>query len=224
MGIETGRIYNEDCMETMARMDDNCVDLIVTDPPYDEDTHEGGRFTEEIKFGNVDFDHLDIRPYIYQFLRISERWVLVFCAVETLGIIKQEFGDKYIRGGIWDRVVNSPQISGDRPAQAVEGIAILHNPGKKQWNAGGEAGIWRHQVERGNKEHPTQKPLSLIVELLKDFSNKGELIYDPFMGSGTTAVACERLNREWIGSEISEEYCEIARERIKREQDQEKLF
>ena len=71
-------------------------------------------------------------------------------------------------------------------------------------------------------DHPTQKPTELFRKILEDFSNG--LVYDPFIGSGTTAIASEQLSRQWIGSEINPEYCEIANKRTKAEQDQYKLF
>jgi DNA modification methylase len=70
--------------------------------------------------------------------------------------------------------------------------------------------------------HPTQKPLKLIIWSI-GISKIDGVILDPFLGSGTTAVACEKLNRRWIGIEISEKYCEIAKQRIKAEADQFKM-
>jgi DNA modification methylase len=72
--------------------------------------------------------------------------------------------------------------------------------------------------------HPTQKPTQLIDWLLRGISNKGDIVLDPFMGSGTTSVVCEKLNRKWIGIEISEKYCEIAAKRIENETKQLKLW
>jgi site-specific DNA-methyltransferase (adenine-specific) len=151
---------------------------------------------------------------------------MIFCPVEALGKIQHQFIGNYIRGGVWDRVNPSPQMSGDRPAQAVEGIAILHpNDIKKKWNGHGRAGIWRESVEFGRKEHETQKPLKLMIKLLNDFSiNKTEIVFDPFMGSGTIAVACERLGRKWLGCELDPKYCAIAQARIDAERAQLKLF
>ena len=212
-----------DCLELMKDMKDKSVSLILTDPPYDDTTHNGGKFTHEIKFGNVDFESMDIIPLIKEFLRISLKWVLVFCPIETLGSIKKEYPKEYIRGGIWDRIINSPQISGDRPAQACEGIAILHNEGRKIWNGGGNAGIWRAWTERGMKVHPTQKPLKLIRRLLLDFSNEGDLICDPFFGSATCAHACYNTNRNFIGFELDRGYYEIGKQRIMVAQRQQRI-
>jgi site-specific DNA-methyltransferase (adenine-specific) len=72
--------------------------------------------------------------------------------------------------------------------------------------------------------HPTEKPIKLFMELLSDFTNKNETILDPFMGSGTTGVACAKLGRKFIGIELDEGYFNIACERIKKAYDQPDLF
>ena len=74
-----------------------------------------------------------------------------------------------------------------------------------------------------NINHPSPKPIAVIMQLLIGFS-KEKSVLDPFAGSGTTIIACERLNRRWIGIEISEEYCEIAAKRIENERKQLKMF
>jgi DNA modification methylase len=76
----------------------------------------------------------------------------------------------------------------------------------------------------GYKEHPTQKPITVMSYCLENYSQKENWIIDPFVGSGTTAVACEQLGRRWIGIEINEKYAEIAAKRIKAEADQLKMF
>ena len=73
-------------------------------------------------------------------------------------------------------------------------------------------------------QHPTQKPVTLIEYLIKTYTNKNDIVLDFTIGSGTTAIACERLNRRWIGIEIEEKYCEIAAKRIEKERSQLKLF
>ncbi len=78
--------------------------------------------------------------------------------------------------------------------------------------------------EHYKMEHPTQKPIKLIDNLVKLLSNENDLVLDPFLGSGTTAIVCEKLNRKWIGIEIDEGYCEIAKKRIIEENKQKTLF
>jgi site-specific DNA-methyltransferase (adenine-specific) len=93
-----------------------------------------------------------------------------------------------------------------------EAVAILHREGKKRWNGGGHHAVWVCNVELG--EHPTQKPLKLLLEWVAKFSDPGETILDPFMGSGTTGVACAQLGRRFIGIEKNANYFEVALRRI----------
>lgn len=87
-----------------------------------------------------------------------------------------------------------------------------------KWNGRGKAAIWRFLPVR-NKIHPTQKSIPLFKKLINQFVplRQNTVILDPFLGSGTTAVACEQLGIRWIGIEIKEEYCEIAANRVEKE-------
>ena len=99
--------------------------------------------------------------------------------------------------------------------------------GKKKnaiFNARCKNTVFNYPTENNDIEHPTVKPEKLWIELLKDNSNENQTVLDCFMGSGTTALACEKLNRKWIGIEISEKYCEIAKKRIEQYTNQLKLF
>ena len=87
-----------------------------------------------------------------------------------------------------------------------------------------ETGFNKSTKDKFAFEHPAIFPDLLAVDHIESWSNPGDLILDTFLGSGTTAVACEQLNRRWIGIEISEKYCEIAAKRIERERQQLKLF
>ena len=85
--------------------------------------------------------------------------------------------------------------------------------------------VWYYAVGVDNKtEHPAPFPINLARDHVISWSNEGDLVFDPFMGSGTTAVACESLGRKWAGSELSEEYCQIAAKRIKKASEQFGLF
>ena len=210
------QIVSGDCFKILATLQDDAVDHVITDPPYDAETHENATSSKgkgtKIK---IDFDPLS-DPFILvpELLRVSKRWVVSFCSVEQLGTYRRAGKASYLRGGAWDRPDGTPQISGDRPAQGFEGIAILHNPGRKKWNAGGKRGVWRCGVERGTRYHPTQKPIKLMVDLIRDFTDPGDLVLDPFCGSGTTGVAALQLGRRFIGIELDPKYAKIARERL----------
>ena len=221
--IGDATLYHGDCMEILPALPK--TDVVVTDPPYDKFTHIGGRFGSGDEFGNVDFGHLEDLSYIHGFMDVCESWVVIFCTMETLGKIQNLFINNYVRGMVWDRINPSPQLSGDRPAQAVEGIALLHTVKKNmKWNGGGKAGIYRCSVEFNKKQHPTQKPEKLMNALINDFTNVNQSILDPFMGSGTTGVACANLGRKFVGIEIERKYFDIACERIDAVYSQGRLF
>jgi site-specific DNA-methyltransferase (adenine-specific) len=222
----TTTILQCDCIEYMRTMADKSVDVVITDPPYDERTHKGAVTERETVLqggiGNLvnslNFSHLINHDLLVrEFLRIAKRWSLCFCTFEDIRLYRDEAWKQsaWVRSGVWDRVNAAPQFTGDRPSQAADGIAIFHPADlKKQWNGGGKQGIWRHSVEFGRKQHPTQKPLSLMRELVLQFSNPGETVFDPFMGSGSTGIACNELGRNFIGIEKDPAYFKIAQKRI----------
>lgn len=230
------QLFYGDCLEYMRGMKDGSVDHTITDPPYDERTHSGAVTERETKvqggIGNLvnglDFTHLiNHDQLVREFLRISKRWVLAFCTFEDIRLYRDEAWKQsaWVRAGVWDRVNPAPQFTGDRPSQACDGIAIMHpKTTRKKWNAGGKQGIWRFGVEFGKKQHPTQKPLSLMKQLVSDFTDPGDTILDPFMGSGTTGVACVQLGRNFIGIEKNAEYFAIAKKRIEAAQLQIPMF
>jgi len=211
-----------DCLEILPTLAAGSVDAVVTDPPYDERTHNGavthGGADQATDLGINEFRPLTgQKELVSEFLRISKTWSLTFCTLEDIKLWHDATLERgaWVRAGIWDRVNPAPQFSGDRPSQACEGIAIFHNPDlRKKWNGGGHSAIWRYSVEFGHKLHPTQKPLKLIKKLIVDFTNPGDTILDPFMGSGTTGVACVQTGRNFIGIEIDPGYFEIAKKRI----------
>ena len=226
----TYTLHLGDCLPFMRDMAAGSVDAVIADPPYDKRTHVGAITTQNDghKFNNIDFGHLiNHAELTREFLKISKRWCLAFCTFEDMGKFSTEASktESWVRAGVWDRVNPAPQFTGDRPSQAAEGIAIFHTKEiKKRWNGKGSQGIWRFSVESGKKEHPTQKPLSLMMKLISQFTDEGETVFDPFMGSGTTGVACMKLGRNFIGCEISSEYYAIAERRIEQASRQVGLF
>lgn len=212
-------IYHGDCREVLTP---NLVAHVITDPPYDARTHAGARSapTHSAKFGEIRkieiaFAPLDVEEMLPFLLASAERWVVAFCTMEMIGRYERAAGGKWVRAGFWRRPDGAPQFTGDRPATPGDAIAIMHaSEGKKRWNGGGRHAYYEFGVERIERVHPTQKPESLMCALVADFSDEGETILDPFMGSGTTLIAAKRLGRKAIGIEIEEKYCEIAAKRL----------
>ena len=155
--------------------------------------------------------------------RLSRGWILVFCQIEAamLWRIQLEAGGAvYKRCCIWVKPDGMPQYSGDRPGMGYETFVACHAQGRSKWNGGGKHGVFIfNKGENGGlpNDHETQKPLKLIKQLIQLFSNVGNTILDPFIGSGTTLRAAKDLGRKAIGIEIEEKYCEIAAKRLGQE-------
>lgn len=230
--IETNKIYNEGCLELLGKIEDKSIDLVLTDPPYEKEAHtlqrrvkrEGGVMEMEA----LPFESMSETLRILvskEIARVAKKWVLVFCQVEASQIWIKELeknGLVYKRTCIWVKPDGMPQYSGDRPGMGYETIVVMHTPGRSIWNGGGRTGVFTfNKNDNGGKKapHPTTKPRALIGTLISLFSNEKDLVLDPFMGSGTTAVMCKTLGRNYIGSEISEDYCKIAQERLDKSTD-----
>jgi hypothetical protein len=151
------------------------------------------------------------------------RWCLVFSDVESAHDWRYALtstaggGMDYVRTGAWVKLGATPQFTGDRPAAGFEAITICHPSGRKRWNGGGTHALWSVPVVNGGPErvHTTQKPEELMLQLVRLFTDPGDGILDPFMGSGTTLVAAKRLGRKAIGIERERKYCELAVERLR---------
>jgi len=243
-------IYNENCLDTLARMPDGFVDLVVTSPPYDNLR----------KYNGYSFDFEAIARGLY---RVTKQggvvvWVVGDATVngsETGTSFRQALFFKDIGFNLHDTMIYEQAGTGAKGSiysywQAFEYMFILSKGRPKSVNRiedvknktlglirsgryreGGNAeknhatketgtrtNIWRYSVgfaDNSDKTgHPAPFPEQLAHDHIISWSNEGDLVYDPFMGSGTTAKMSFLNNRHWIGSEISAEYCEIANQRI----------
>ena len=214
----TVRLVCGNCFDVLPSLGFNSVDVVISDPPYGKKTHEGARTGSGEGGGEilVDFDCLPdevFEPLCIDLVKTARRWVVMTC--EWRHAVKLEESGVLVRLGVWVKPNPTPQFTGDRPGTGWEAVAICHRKGRKRWNGGGHCAVWNCNKISG--EHPTQKPLPLIEKWVSLFSEHGETILDPFVGSGTTGVACARLGRKFIGIEREPKYFEIAKRRIREE-------
>jgi site-specific DNA-methyltransferase (adenine-specific) len=235
-GSASWTVITADNRDVLPGLGDKSVAHVITDPPYEAEAHtrfrthravlEGRMASAAIDFEPIDED--DRTVVAAHIVRISGGWALAFCQIEGVTPWRAAFvaaGAKWRRAQIWVKPDSAPQFTGDRPAQGFEAISSAWcGVGKSKWNGGGARGVYTHCVGNGERAdrgehnpHPTTKPLPLMLELVELFTDPGELILDPFCGSGTTGVACLRLGRRFIGIERDEKYAEVARERMRAE-------
>jgi DNA modification methylase len=206
-----------DCLDPLAGLPSLAkasVDHAITDPPYDERTHKGRRGARRNDGGpalhDIVFDPLDdVAPIAAEIMRVTRRWALIFCAEDQIPAWKACFAKgewEHVRTMPWVKPDGAPQMTGDRPGQGWEPIVVFHGPRvtgqRMRWNGGGSKGVYVVNVNgEPDRFHQTQKPRALLEALIRDFTDHGELIVDPFAGSGTTLVAAKSLGRRAVGWE-----------------------
>lgn len=233
------RVIHGDCVEVLRGLTfpDGARIHTITDPPYSETVHKNVRtskrnelpdtaeFTCRTKrVHDLGFDSLDedTRNAIADWHADNcNGWFAAFSDTESSHLWRgscESAGLDYVRTAFWIRRGGAPQFTGDRPAAACEAITLCHPKGRKLWNGGGKAGLYDYPIvanrfgQRGSRVHPTQKPLGLMMDLMRDFTNEGDWIVDPFCGAGTTLVAALKLGRNAIGIERIQEHYETARD------------
>ena len=250
--IPYNEIRNEDCLDTMANMPNNYIDLTVTSPPYDNMR----------KYKGYSFEFEAIARELY---RVTEYGGVVVWIVGDATIKGSETGTSFKQAlffkecgfnlhdtMIWEKptipydpkcnrywntfeymfifskgkpICNYIKIpcknagklkSGDYGQKRVDGSnrTDRHKADRKIQDTKVKSNIWRYGIGKRQKGHPATFPEQLANDHIISWSNENEIVYDCFMGSGTTAKMAKLNNRNWIGSEISEEYCKIANERL----------
>lgn len=248
--MEINKVYNENNLETMAKMPNNFIDLTVTSPPYNMNLRikYGKYLTKQIgdgfssKYKNFD-DNLPIDEYyelhfkiLKELLRVSK---LVFYNIQIVTGSKRaifklmgEFSNQLKDIIVWDKINSQPAMASNVMNRRTELILIFDNENgisrqfeNANFNRGELDDIW--QIKRGikiSKDHGAVFPEELVSKILTNFSNKNDLIYDPFSGTGTTALVCEKLKLNYIASEIDKNYYDFSVKRINDFKSQLNLF
>ena len=230
--MEINKIYNMDCIKGMNNMIKKHinVDLIIADPPYVISKESQFHTMKDRKnprkgtnFGAWDKE-FDNRPWLKKSYELLNKGgsLLVFNdfkkATEIIDYA-QKLGFVYKDTLIWKKTNPMPRNRERRYVPDVEMIIWFIKPGKWVFNRQDskyESSVISFPSESGGgckRYHPTQKPQKLINYLIKIHSNENNLILDPFMGSGTTAVCAKNNNRNYIGFELEEDYYKVCLQR-----------
>ena len=220
-----------DCLKIISEMPDNSVDLIVTDPPY-KVTSRGGSGTmggywkeKRAKQGTIfDFNNTSCKEYLPKFYRILKDKSILYLMCNNTNLQEMlnegtKAGFHFVKCLIWEK---GNKICGRYYMNCFEYIILFRKGGDKPINKCGTPDILKISIKKmkdsnGKNLHDTEKPVDLMKILVENSSNEGDVVLDPFMGIGATGVACKELNRNFIGIELSEEYYNIAKERIEKE-------
>ena len=220
------RLILGNCLDVMKSI--GPVDHVISDPPYEASLHnakahlsklrkDAGPELKEINFSAIDAIRDEV---VLSASSICSGWFIAFCTIEGVSKWADAINAspmKYKRGCVWVKPDSTPQLNGQGPAQGAECfVTAWCGAGHAKWNAGGKRGVYTHCVNPSDRHggHPTEKPWRLFVEILQDFTNRGQTILDPFMGSGTTLVACQKLGRQGVGIELDPDWFEIACRRV----------
>lgn len=231
-------LYNDNCIEAMKKIEDDSIDLIVTDPPYnlgnfmkDRDTNlkkMRDNFFADAGWDNMEFDEwLDsMDDFFESSARVMKKGgsIIVFMAiikVESVIKLAEKHGFYYKTTGIWHKTNPMPRNMNLHFVNSTE--AWIYFTYKTRTGTFNNNGAMLHDFietsvtpngERKYGKHPTQKPESLMQHFVDVLSDEDDWILDPFMGSGSTGVAAKRGNRNFIGIELSKDYFDIASQRI----------
>lgn len=235
-------LYNGDCLQIMDNIPDKSIDMVLCDLPYgctkcswdviipfDKLWNQYKRICKDnaaiLLFGNEPFSSLlrvsNLDWYRYDIYWEKERLTNIQQVKRRVGKTVESISVFYKQQCTY----NPQMIKYDGPKRTNKvkdgKLGLLTDLNAKKVNEYNDTGyryptqVWKFQRDTLKSNlHPTQKPLALCEELIKTFSNEGDAVLDNCMGSGTTGVACKKLNRNFIGIELDENYYNIAKERI----------
>lgn len=229
-------LFNDDCLNVLKSIEPNSIDLIFADPPYNL---SGNNFItvrsgKPVRCDKGEWDKIDgldkfNRDWIYSCVKVLKDTGTIWISGTlhnhpNVGMVLKELGLWIINDIVWFKPNAAPLLSRNRLAPSTELIWLASKNKKyyfnydlaKKINGGKQMrNLWNISAQRHLTTHPTEKPENLLERIILLGSKRGDLVLDPFMGSGTTGVVSKRLGRHFIGMEIDKNYYKIADERIK---------
>lgn len=239
MGV---KILQGDCLNLLKKIDNDSIDIVITSPPYNMNLRiRNGKYcsrqiVKEISTKYTEFDdNLPIEEYnkfhtevLKELLRVAD---LVFYNIQIVtgskrSIFKMigEFSDNLKEIIVWDKGHGQPAMQKQVLNRRTELILVFEKdyPISRQFRKRGKFArgtvddIWEIKRQRNNiKNHAATFPEDLVRKIIENFSDENDTILDCFLGTGTTAVVAKKLNRNFVGMEISPKYVEITKDRLK---------
>lgn len=219
--------YNEDCMEIMKHLPDSIFDLVVTDPPYEIATRGAGIYKQDDKKYVQELDVMSngfSEEVLDQLCRLMKKInIYIFCSQKqiiplfTYFVVNRGCNYNIIT---WHKT-NPIPACGNKYLTDTEYILFFREKGVRVYGTYETKKTWYatplNQGDKKKYNHPTIKPVDILQNLIINSSKEGEVVFDPFMGSGSTGVACKKTNRDFVGIEIDKTYYDTAVERIEAE-------
>lgn len=219
------KITNECNLELMKRLENNSIDLLLTDPPFGMDFQSNYRKVKHEKIEG-DSDLSWFPEWIMEIKRImkEDAHLYIFCSWHKVEVFKTEI-EKYFNVKnilIWEKNnTGMGDLTGDY-APKYEMVIFCSN-GNKKLKGNRDSNIIKAK-KTGNEFHPTQKPVNLMEYFIEKSTNKNDLVMDCFSGSASTAIACYNTDRNFIGCELNQEFYKNSMVRLNNHMSQTKLF
>lgn len=217
------QIFNIDCMEYMKTLDNNSIDFVLTDIPYDA-VQRGTNGLSNMKsldnLGDADELKFDINTFLNEVYRIAKNSICIFCGKEQFSEIFDYFARQKgtTRPIVYEKTNPVPSNGQYVYLSGVEFAVWFKKRGAKTFNAHCKNTVFRYPIYGGKKRiHPTQKHPDLFKELILDNTNEGDMVFDPCAGGMTTVLAAAASNRNSICCELNTEFYEKGIEMLKKE-------
>ena len=200
--IETNKIICGDCIKIMEQWPDKCIDLILTDPPYGIGLEYNTYIDTESNWYSL------MRRALPEIIRVSKMAILPSCQIKRLKWIYNNFPPNWLI--CWYK--GSPGHASYIGFNDWEPHLVYGRTRNRMYMH--DYFQTKASPKKGEFNHPCPKPIEWATWIIERAAQENDLIVDPFVGSGTVCVAAKQLNRKYVGIDISEEYCEIARKRL----------
>ena len=236
------KIFHESCLDTLQKLEDQSIDLVITSPPYNmnlrisKGRYHSRQIVKELSTKYEGFsDNLPLNDF-YEFhskvlkelLRVSD---LVFYIISIVTGSKRaffqmigDFSDNLKEIFVWDKSYGIPAMPSKTLNRRVEFVLVFEKDypisrqfrNRAQFDRGTLEDLWEIKRDRSEfSSHGAVFPKELVKKSLKNFSQTGDIIYDPFSGTGTTAVVSKEMGRTFIGSEIIKKFVNLSRKRLR---------